>query len=78
MRGNTFRRAAPPNSVRVIRSIEDSDQDYFITYEEANRLIARQLLRAVNLGTDYPHSFMESQRARTNQRVTEHPSQSAS
>ena len=76
MRGNTFRRKAPPNTVRIVKSVENSDQDYFLNYEEANKLITRGLLRAIDL-PGYPHSFKESNHAGRDRRTAEHPQQSA-
>ena len=59
MKANTFRRPCPPNMVRIIRTIEDSDQDRFITHAECNHLLSMRRLRKIRLGNDYPNSYQE-------------------
>ncbi len=59
MKGNTYRRPCPVGYVRVVRSFENSDQDRFVSYHDANIMLGAGRLRRARLGPDYPNSYVE-------------------
>lgn len=74
MRGSNYRAPCPSDKVRVIRFIDDSTQDRFITPQVANRLIKYKILRPVNVGRDYPNTYLEKPYvAGTSPGTTQHP-----
>ena len=60
-KSRTYRRPLPYSvgHVRIITSVDDTTGDWFTTEEMANIMLGKGELRPVDLGPDYPNSFME-------------------
>lgn len=59
MKGRGFRRQPKrDDQVRVVKSVADSWDDQFIPIELAQELHDNGKLKKIDLGPDYPHSYM--------------------
>ena len=62
MHGNGFRRPNPYGKIRVVRDLNDSTQDYFISLDQANVMLGQSKLRPIKLQHEYQPAYQERKR----------------
>lgn len=58
MKGRALRPHGFPGHARIVESLQDSTRDKFIPASQAASKAAKGELRVIDLGNDYPSSYM--------------------